>query len=86
MFHGRFQCDMLPFFLWLTVSNDCLAPNKQFFSYINARTSYIRWDYYNGRFVLDQHAKLDLYSASALKQLSAGRRVAPLGDIILISS
>jgi len=34
--------------------------------------------------VLDQHAELDLYSASSLKQQSAGRHVAPLGHIILI--
>jgi len=38
------------------------------------------------RFVLDQHAELDFYSASSLKQQSAGRRVAPLGHIILIPS
>jgi len=37
-------------------------------------------------FVLDQHAELDLYSASSLKQQSAGRHVAPLGHIILIPS
>jgi len=37
-------------------------------------------------FVLDQHAELDLYSASSLKQQSAGRHVARLGHIILILS
>ena len=37
-------------------------------------------------FVLDQHAKLDFYSASSLKQQSAGRHVAPLGLMILIPS
>ena len=37
-------------------------------------------------FVLDQHTLLDLYSASWLKQQSAGRHVAPLGHIILIPS
>jgi hypothetical protein len=36
------------------------------------------------RFVLDQHIELDLYSASSLKQQSAGRHIAPLGHIILI--
>jgi hypothetical protein len=35
-------------------------------------------------FVLDQHAELDFYSASSLKQQSADRYVAPLGHIILI--
>jgi hypothetical protein len=36
------------------------------------------------RFVLDQHAELDFYSASSLKQQFAGRYVAPPGHIILI--
>ena len=36
------------------------------------------------RFVLDQHAELDFYSASSLKQQSAGRHVASLGHIIQI--
>ena len=35
-------------------------------------------------FVLDQHAEVDLYSASSLKQQSADRHVAPLKHIILI--
>ena len=38
------------------------------------------------RFVLDQKAKLDFYSASSLKQQSAGRHVALLEHIILIPS
>ena len=38
------------------------------------------------RFALDQHVALDFYSASSLKQQSAGRYVAPLGHIILIPS
>jgi hypothetical protein len=33
---------------------------------------------YDVRFVLDQHAKLDLYCSSSLNQQSAGRLVAPL--------
>jgi hypothetical protein len=37
-------------------------------------------------FVLDQRAELDFYSASSLKQQSAGRHVIPLWHIILISS
>jgi hypothetical protein len=36
------------------------------------------------RFVLDQHP--EFYSASSLKQQSAGRHVAPLRHIILIPS
>jgi hypothetical protein len=35
---------------------------------------------------IDQRAELDFYSASLLKQQSAGRHVAPLGHIILIPS
>jgi hypothetical protein len=38
------------------------------------------------RFVLDQHAELDFYSARSLKQQFAGRHIAPLEHIILISS
>jgi hypothetical protein len=38
------------------------------------------------RFALDQHAELDFYSTSSLKQQSADRHVAPLGHIILIPS
>ena len=37
-------------------------------------------------FVIDQHAELDFYSASLLKQQSADRHVAPLKHIILIPS
>jgi hypothetical protein len=36
------------------------------------------------RFVLNQHVELDFYSASSLKQQSAGKHVDPLGHIILI--
>jgi hypothetical protein len=38
------------------------------------------------RFVLDQQALLDLYSASSLKQQSADRHFAPLRHIILVHS
>ena len=38
------------------------------------------------RFVLDQYAELDFYSASSLKQQSASRHVAPIGHTILIPS
>ena len=48
----------------------------------------IQWNDDEVCFVLDQHAdhELDFYSASSLKQQSAGRHVAPLGHIILILS
>ena len=38
------------------------------------------------RFVLDQHAELEFYSANSLKQQSMDRHVSPLGHIILIPS
>jgi hypothetical protein len=68
------------------VSDYCLTPNEQFFSYIMARTSYIQWNDDDARFVLDQHAEFDLYSARSLKQQSVGRHVVPFGHIILIPS
>ena len=46
-----------------------------------------QWNDNDVRFVLDQHAELDFYSASnSLKQQSTGRHVTPLGHIILITS
>ena len=45
-----------------------------------------QWDDDEVRFVLDQHAELVCYSASSLKQQSAGRNVTPIGHIILILS
>ena len=38
------------------VSDCCLAPNEQFYSYIMARTSYIQWNDGDVGFVLDQHS------------------------------
>ena len=45
-----------------------------------------QWNDDEVRFDLDQQAELDFNSASALKQQSAGRHVAPLGHIIPIPS
>jgi hypothetical protein len=45
-----------------------------------------QWDDDEVRFVLDQHADLDLYNARSLKQQSADRHVAPFGHISLIPS
>jgi hypothetical protein len=47
---------------------------------------HFQWDDDEVRFVLDQHAELDFYSASSLKQQSVSRHIAPLGQIILILS
>jgi hypothetical protein len=57
------------------VSGCCLMQNEQFFSY-HGENKLIFND--EVRFVLDQHAELDLYSASSPKQQSAGRHVAPI--------
>ena len=45
-----------------------------------------QWDDDEVRFTLDQHAELDFYCASSLKQQSPGRHIASLGHIILIPS
>ena len=50
------------------------------------RTSYIQRNDDDVRFVLDQHAYLDHYSASSLKQQPADRHLTPLRHIILIPS
>ena len=61
--------------------NCSLPPSEFIFSYIMMRTSYVPIT-----FVRDKHAYLDFYSVISLKQQSAGRHVAPLGHIILITS
>ena len=38
------------------------------------------------QFVLDQHVKLDFYSANALQHLSAAKHVSPLRHIILMAT
>ena len=45
-----------------------------------------QWDDDEVHFVIDQHAELDFYSDSSMKQQSAGRHITPLGHIILIPS
>ena len=63
-----------------------LTPNEQYFSYTMTRTSYIRWGDNDIRFVLDQHAWFDFYSASSMKRQLIGKYISSLGHIILISS
>jgi hypothetical protein len=58
------------------VSDYRLTPNEQCFSYIMVWTSYIQWNNGDVRFVLDQHAELDFYSARSLTQQSAENHVA----------
>ena len=67
------------------MSDCCLTPIQQFFLATSWREQVnVQWDDDEDRLVLDQHAEFDFYSASSLKQQSAGRHVAPLGHIILI--
>ena len=46
----------------------------------------LQWNDDEIRFVLDQHASFDFYSANSLKQRSTDRHIAPLGHIIVIPS
>jgi hypothetical protein len=68
------------------VSNCCLTPSQQFLAISWQEQVDFQWDDDEVCFGLDQNAELDFYSASSLKQQSAGRHVAPLWHIILIPS
>jgi anti-anti-sigma regulatory factor len=69
---------------WLLFNPNSLLIN---FSAVSWREQVnFQWNDVEVRFVLDQHAELDAYSASSLKQQSTGRHVTPLGHIILIPS
>ena len=59
------------------VSDCCLTPAISWGEQVN-----FQWYDEEVRFVLDQHAELDFYSASSLKQQSAGRHVAQLGHTL----
>ena len=54
---------------------------NNFWRYDMARTRYVQNKDDDVRFVLTQHAELDIDSANSLKQQCAGRHVAPLGHI-----
>ena len=66
------------------VSEWLLFNAKRVIFQLIVRISYIQWDDDDVCFVLDQHAQLDFYSPSSVKQQSASRYVTPLGHIILI--
>ena len=67
--------------------SDCFLRQLSNFSAISWREQVnFQWDDDEICFVLDQRAELDFYSASSLKQQSAGRHVAPFGHIIQIPS
>ena len=65
------------------MSDYYLTPNEQVQPYHGKNKVHFDDDD-DVHFVLDQHAELDFYSASSLKQQSVGRHVALLGHIILI--
>ena len=65
------------------MNDGCLTPTQQFFRYIMVN---FQWDDDEVHFFLDQHAELDFYSVSSLKQQTTGTHVALLGHIILIQS
>ena len=67
------------------VSDCCLMPTQQFSAISWQEQVNFQWGDDEVFFVLDQHALLDFYSASSLKQHSAGKYVIPLGHIILIT-
>jgi hypothetical protein len=68
------------------VSGPCLKPTQLFVAISWWEQVNFQRNDYESRFVLDQHAKLNYYSASSLKQQSADRHIAPLGYIIMIPS
>jgi hypothetical protein len=83
----------------IRVSDWVSVVNRRFshFPSISWREVNFQWDDDEVRFVLEQHAELvhffhnhqdelDVYSASSLKQQTAGGHVAPLWQIILILS
>jgi hypothetical protein len=53
---------------WCEVSECCLTPIQQFFSHVIGN---FQWDDDEVRFVLDQYAELDLYSASFVQNQPA---------------
>ena len=66
------------------MSDCCLTPTQQFFSYIMARTSWFLTKWWWGPLCTRPTRLVGFYSTSSLKQKSADRHVAPLGHIILI--
>jgi hypothetical protein len=74
--------------IWIWVSEWLLFnTNSAIFQLYHGENKLIlQWDDDEIHFVLDQHAELDFYGVSSLKQQPADRHVAPLGHIILIPS
>jgi len=68
------------------VSDCCLTPSEQFFSYIMARTTSFSMRWWWDLLCTKPTRLLDFHSARSLKQQSVDRHVAPLGHISLIPS
>ena len=76
--YDKFSSSMLTLFPtkveW--VSDSCLTPIQQFFSYLSWREQVnFQWDDAEVGFALHQHAELEFYRTSSLKQQSAGRQL-----------
>jgi hypothetical protein len=68
------------------VSDCCLTNANSAIFQLWWEQVHFQWDDDDVHFVLDQHTKLDFYSASLLKQQSVERHFAPRRHIILIQS
>ena len=75
------------YMVWLKIKYIYTVYVKRLISYLKYwqwESEYVNFQWKDeARFVPDQHAELDIYSASSLKQQSAGRHIAPLWHIIL---
>ena len=63
-----------------------ITPNRQNYCYFMVVMIYFQWNDDDVSFVLDQHTKLHLHSATIVSSTSQSRHVAPLGHIIVIPS
>ena len=68
------------------MSDCCLTPIQQYFSYIMATTSSFSMRWWWGPLCSRQTRWVGFYSASSLKQNSTGRHIALLRHIILVPS
>jgi hypothetical protein len=71
------MCTKFDIYVFIIFANSAISWREQ----VN-----FQWDNDEFRFVLDQHAELDVYRTSPLKQRSSGRHGAPLEHNILIPS
>ena len=79
-----FKSCTISFIEFILLSSQIWVSEWLLFNANSAIFSYCHWNDDEVLFILDQHALLDMYSASLLKQQSADRHVAPSGHITLI--